>query len=578
MNHINTPGLGTILAAAVLAMPPVLHAAAPNATPPDAGSLLREQRQQRQLPRQLMQPGEEESVTPTSPASAMVMIKDFTFSGHEGLVTEEELRQLVEKAIGTSMSLADLQALVDTITTHLRDKGWILARAYLPEQDVTSGLIAITIIPGKSDGSLRIEKATTVRIGSLRLERMGEQAVRPGEPVDGRDLERILSLMNDLPGINARMLLSPGTAPGTVAVKAVVNEGPIFSGGLWGDNHGNSYTGAGRGNALLTANDPFGWGDRLSLLATLTDGLNQGGFTYALPIGYSGLSGDVTYTGMNYKLGKEFAALDYTGDSQTIEAGLSYPWLRSRTASTIFRLNYGYANLHDEQAGIEYHDKKVNRLSLGAHGDWNDNVFDGGRSTWTIEATGGNFAEDNALTAEDAVFNGTDGGFVRFNLGLSRLQRLTKRLNLSLAWSGQLANDNLDSSEKLYLGGPYGVRAYPVGEGPANSGHLLNADLIYTLPLPTTWGTLQLDGFYDAGQITLYADSYPGDINTATGDNSYWLQGAGLGLNYSYESLFALRTAWAHTIGSNAGRDLQNNDADGKSDDNRFWLQAILYL
>jgi hemolysin activation/secretion protein len=525
-----------------------------------------------------MQPGEEESVKPSSPAGAMVMIKDFTFSGHEGLVTEEELRQLVEKAIGTSMSLADLQALVDTITTHLRDKGWILARAYLPEQDVTSGLIAITIIPGKSDGSLRIEKATTVRIGSLRLERMGEQAVRPGEPVDSRDLERVLSLMNDLPGINARMLLSPGTAPGTVAVKAVVNEGPIFSGGLWGDNHGNYYTGAGRGNALLTANDPFGWGDRLSLLATLSDGLNQGGFTYALPMGYSGLSGDVTYTGMNYKLGKEFAALDYTGDSQTIEAGLNYPWFRSRTASTIFRLNYGYANLHDEQAGIEYHEKKVNRLSLGAHGDWNDNVFDGGRTTWTIEATGGNFVEDNALTAEDAVFNGTEGGFSRFNLGLSRLQRLTRQLNLSLAWSGQLANDNLDSSEKLYLGGPYGVRAYPVGEGPANSGHLLNADLIYTLPLPTTWGTLQLDGFYDAGQVTLYADRYPGDINTATGDNSYWLQGAGLGLNYSYGSLFALRTAWAHTIGSNPGRDVQNNDADGKSDDNRFWLQAILYL
>ncbi|PZN73481.1 MAG: hypothetical protein DM484_22590 [Candidatus Methylumidiphilus alinenensis] len=44
---------------------------------------------------------------------------------------------------------------------------------------------------------------------------------------------------------------------------------------------------------------------------------------------------------------------------------------------------------------------------------------------------------------------------------------------------------NLSSSEKFSLGGPYGVRAYGVGEAPSDEMLLLSAELRASLPKPT---------------------------------------------------------------------------------------------
>ena len=41
---------------------------------------------------------------------------------------------------------------------------------------------------------------------------------------------------------------------------------------------------------------------------------------------------------------------------------------------------------------------------------------------------------------------------------------------------GQLAFDNLDSSEKMELGGAYGVRAYPEGEAFGDEGYIATAE------------------------------------------------------------------------------------------------------
>ena len=162
------------------------------------------------------------------------------------------------------------------------------------------------------------------------------------------------------------------------------------------------------------------------------------------------------------------------------------------------------------------------------------------------------------------------------NFGLTRLQRLADRITLNCSWSAQIAHNNLDSSEKFNLGGPSGVRAYPVGEASGDMGHLFNTDLRFDLPLPAAYGTLQITGFYDAGQIILHKNPWINAINTATNRNDYWLQGAGTGFNYAYNRLASIKATWAHTIGDNPGRSTTGQDSDGRSEQNRFWLQAMI--
>ena len=95
---------------------------------------------------------------------------------------------------------------------------------------------------------------------------------------------------------------------------------------------------------------------------------------------------------------------------------------------------------------------------------------------------------------EDAL--DTAGHFRKWTLSFQRQQRLTNRLSLNLQVRGQLASKNLDSVEKILLGGINGVRAYPEGEAPGDSGWIANAELREVI---TPWWQQGL--FFDGGGV-----------------------------------------------------------------------------
>jgi hemolysin activation/secretion protein len=103
------------------------------------------------------------------------------------------------------------------VTRRLKDEGWVLARAYLPEQDVTDGLVTIEILPGRLDTqgrAFRIEAigARPLRIDPERLGAILTALIPAGEPIRQADLDRAILLINDLPGIDALARLEAGEA------------------------------------------------------------------------------------------------------------------------------------------------------------------------------------------------------------------------------------------------------------------------------------------------------------------------------------------------------------------------------
>lgn len=504
----------------------------------------------------------------------MVEVKAFRFTGYRGLATETELQKLVAGAVGKRLDVSALRELTAKVTAYLRNKGWFLAQAYLPQQDVTSGTIIIAILEGTSDAPMHFKCNQDSRIHQGFLRAMGAQAVQAGQPVKEQSLERCLLLMNDLPGVSAKAALCPGNSPGSTDVGVDVNEGPLISGSVFGDDYGNHYTGSWRGSTMMNISDPYGYGDQMSLLFTGAEGLEQGVASYSLPLSSTGLLGTLSYTSLHYNLLGDLSSLDGNGDSNVVTAGLSYPLLRSRTANIWAAFNYSFINLVDNQESVTTSNKQLNQGAFSLNGNHYDNFCGGGYMTGKVGATTGYLNE----SGPDIGITGTQGSYTFFNFQLARLQKLTSSTTLNLSFTDQLGMNNLDSSQQFILGGPYGVRAYPVGEASGDDGQMFNVDLFLDLPIPARLGTLKLDGFFDAGHISLHSNPWINSVNTATGDNSYWIQGAGLGLIYKYEQRFALTATWAHVIGANPGRSFQNEDADGRSLDNRFWMQGIVYF
>jgi hemolysin activation/secretion protein len=552
------------------------------ATVPDAGSLLREQQQQQapRLPDSLPKPDESAvERSPLTDSGVKVVVQGFRFVGIEGMATEAELQELLKDAVGKEQGLTDLQRLAGLVTDYLRGKGFFLARAYLPNQDVTAGIIEIVVLGGRVDGGATIRAKEPRRIRDSVLRGMIDSSVKSGEALHESKLERSLTLLNDLPGITAHGTLERGATSGSTKVLLDVAEGPLLGGGISGDNFGNRYTGVWRSTGSASVNDPFGIGDQFSLSLTGAEGLFQGRAAYNTQLHSSGLKGGVSYTGLYYKIGKELESLSANGRADTIGANLSYPILRSRTFSLWSNLSYEFRMMDDYANNALTRDRDIHVGTFDLSASGYDNFGGGGLTSLRLATTGGGLklgekSDDQA----DMATAKTAGGYFKFSYSVARLQRLIGDLSLFASASGQLAGSNLDSSEKFILGGPAGVRSYPVGEASGDEGHCFTTELRYDVPIKTVLGSLQLVGFLDAGNITLHKTEWTNSVTTATGKNNYWLSGGGLGINLSKAGLYALRASWARTIGDNPGRSTAGNNADNNSEDNRFWLQASVWF
>uniref|UniRef100_Q3ARQ7 Hemolysin activation/secretion protein-like protein n=1 Tax=Chlorobium chlorochromatii (strain CaD3) TaxID=340177 RepID=Q3ARQ7_CHLCH len=548
---------------------------------PNAGSLQQQQRpaavskqfkQNVQADKKATEKSKPLAIKPS--AEGKVFVKRFTFSGYEGTVSQDELQNMVKPYVGKQFSMEQLDAVSANITSELRAKGW-LALATLPPQDVTSGTVHVAINTGKaamtsitSDGSIRICKRP--------LRQIAEKTCPPGSPLNTNDQERAVLLMNDIPGIAATTSLSKGMQAGTTDVNYLIHEGALLSGVLWADNYGNRYTGSLMQYAVLNINDPFHCGEQIMLNAAHSAGMWRGGANYSVPMPFlfAGLTGHAGVSGMQYELLEELEVLDYKGTSVKADAGFSYALHRSRKANLTSDVSYTYKGLKDRMSNTDLRDGTIQFVTFGLSGNYHDDLFFGALTTADVSITKGSLDEK----IRDIHLSGAQGGYTRFNLELTRYQRFSEPCALDLTFSAQHTLKNLDSSDKFYLGGPYTVRAYPLGEAAGDHGALFKADLRHRIPVPAEWGDMFVNAFYDVGHVTLNKDRYAGDSATmnATGSNDYWLQGAGVGLRYDISETFTLQGCWAHTIGKNSGRAFDGNNSDGKSDNHRFWVQGLM--
>jgi hemolysin activation/secretion protein len=534
--------------------------AAMAAQAPDAGQMLESIKPPLSLP-----PAASDVLPETAPArpamalpgDVKVFVKAFRIVGAQ-VFSEAQLLELLTDSTGREWSLAELQGLAERITRHFRDHGYLLARAYLPAQDIKDGLLTIAVLEGRLG---KVEMHNRSLLGDATAQRQLSE-LQPGAAVQAEPLERTLLLLNDLPGVEVRSTLKPGASVGLTDLDISLGAGPRLAGSLEGDNFDNSYTGSERLGANLAINSPAGLGDTLSLRGlTSGAGMNYGRLAYQLPVGAYATQVGLAWSQMRYELGEDFEALNAHGNASIASAYVLQPLLRSRQARLNGQLTYERKVLEDqvEITGTVI-DKTLDVWSLGLSGDQQDGWLGGGATQYSASLVAGRLQLDEASAALDDAGLDSQGTYAKLAFQFTRLQRLTDRFSFRGRVSGQGAAKNLDSSEKLSLGGAYGVRAYPQGEAPSDDAWLVSLELRYS-PAPA-W---QLFGFYDAGGGRLSHSPVAG-----TSENSRTLSGAGLGAAWALPADISLQAFTAWRTGAEPTADKDRSP--------RLWLQTVKYF
>lgn len=464
-----------------------------------------------------------------------IEVKKVTVTGGT-VFSPESLEALVAEYSTGTKTLGDLQKAAAKITAHYRKNGYFLARAYLPKQSLTNGEVTINVLEGKL-GEVKVEN--TSRLNESKANAMLAK-VKAGEPLQKKSVDRALLLLSDMPGVGAvDSRVEAGANTGETNLIVGLKEAPLFNGRLELDNHGSLYSGRYRVGGSVNANSPFGFGEQFSARLMVSDeDLIFGRLGAQVPIGSDGLTLSGGYSRTQYSLGDSFDPLDARGNSDTVDAGLRYPFIRSQNLNIYGSLGAEYRKLQDEIRSTNTKTNKNAKVGNAAlNADWRDGFGGGGANQAGLTFTHGKLNIETASAAAiDALGAKTEGNYSKWNWNLSRQQAISQKLSASMQARGQFTGDNQDSAEKFVLGGPNGVRAYPAGEASGDKGWLASAELRYAL-MPQLAASL----FYDVGGIEVNANKF------LTTSNTRDIAGAGVGLsgyykNFDWRAVAAWRT------------------------------------
>ncbi|MBS9779424.1 MAG: ShlB/FhaC/HecB family hemolysin secretion/activation protein [Moraxellaceae bacterium] len=519
-------------------------------TIPNAGSLSRQvDNQQQNLPQTINEINQPQSNI--SKDNTPIAISNIQLTGNR-LLSQAQLQPLLDKYIGQTTTFGGLQQLSNQINHAYQQAGYPLVKVIIPPQRLENGEVKLLIVESKIN---KMDIDNKSRVADKVVKDYLNQQIKLGHTLNQQDSERALLLVKDLAGTSDVTYQLSGHKDGT-ALGANISSAPLADSYISLDNYGSKNTGKWRFHSGLNVNSPFGLGERISLKAMASGkGLDNFSINGNLPLGFNGVTLNSSINHTSYELGGEFKDLEATGRSNTINAGLKYPIIRTNKKNLAVSGTAQYKDLTDQYGATNTKtDKSLQSFTLGLNGSYRDNWLNGGYTQWKFENTIGNLSIDSAdALAIDKASAKTDGKYYQVNGSIYRTQYLDPNFTLTGGLQGQWANKNLDSSEQIGFGGANAISAYNNNDVSADMGIIGNLELRYNIN-----PNIAVSAFYDVGKAKLRKNPY------TQADNDINLHGGGIGLYSQYKNLsLQSKVAW------------RTDDKLNKDDDKpEFWLSA----
>ncbi|MCX8980507.1 ShlB/FhaC/HecB family hemolysin secretion/activation protein [Citrobacter portucalensis] len=242
------------------------------------------------------------------------------------------LQKLANRAAGHCLGGKGINTLMGILQSRLIDSGYVTTRVLAPQQNLHSGKLILTILPG----TIRQVRFTPQSGHYVSL--FNSFPVKPGALLDLRDIEQGLENLQRVPGVQASMDIIPGKQPGESDILLDWKPSGMWRFGLSLDDAGSRSTGRYQGGVTLYVDNPLSLSDTLYLNAGRAlqphgdKGTHNYTGQYAVPFGYwmtsltassndyyqtiAGLNGDYRYRGKSNNLAFQLSRVLHRSGSQ----------------------------------------------------------------------------------------------------------------------------------------------------------------------------------------------------------------------------------------------------------------------
>ena len=470
------------------------------------------------------------------------------------ILTRDEINSVVGPYIGKNILISDVQAAINALNNLYAEKGFVTARAYLPEQTVSNGNLRIELIESKI-GNISVVNNKYTRSKYI-LNRMPE---KEGDLFDIVSLEQdVLDFNRYHDGVNLMANLKAGTVPGTTDIELTAEETfPFHLIGMM-DSSGRRSTGQLRGGPAIVADSLFHNRDQMTLGAYFSKGSQSPFFDYSYPI--------------NKKDGR--IGFSYSSTFAKVING-QYDWMGLKSNSYLYSLYYDQPIVRTR--GFEF--KTFASLNYKRSRSWsrlgdifseiyNQPISDPIKDTDQVTSItlGANIRKDTKygiwylnqnVEAAIPIFD-SESSYFKIAGGALRLHDFSHGIIGQLRGSYQVIpnSKHIPYLDQFQVGGLATVRGYSEGVTIGKNGYFLSGELMF--PLGPRFiarkggGTRKFIGNYLKGAV--FADT--AGIFPYVGEDyyngSYFLASIGMGLRVQLPGDLSARLYWGYPLVNNA--------------------------
>lgn len=415
-----------------------------------------------------------------------------------------ELQQIWADDLGQTISLNDVYGIAQQITRKYRNDGYIITQAIIPQQTIDDGYVTIKVVEGFIDDVILQDADDT--IANQRVLNLANNLTQQ-RPLTASALERWLLIVNDIPGMSARSIISPSETTVGGANLTIIPSIKPFNASMNIDNYGSRYLGPLQASVAGQANNLLGLAETIQLQYVTDpddDERAYGFLRYAMPINNYGTKIGFDYSHSDTVPGFKLDAFDVNGRSDVFGVDLSHPITRSRTQNLTGSLRFDYRSLRSKNI-IDTFTTQDRIASIRAGLDYN--VFD---NFWKPAVNQASLILSQGIKLFNVSENGDanmtrangDPQYTKIEAELSRLQTLSQDFSILTSIKGQLSNNPLLSSEEMGFGGRGYGRGYDSSEIVGDDGFGASIELRWNPNHQISYiKDYEIFGFYDFGKV-----------------------------------------------------------------------------
>lgn len=403
---------------------------------------------------------------------------------------------------GQKITVEKLYDIANQITKKYHEDGFIFSRALIPEQEIEDGSAKISVAEGYiHDVHVQNDLPDSYLVDGII------EAVKKSRPLNIRDLERAMLLMDRLPGQKAQAVLEPvkreSANAGEIDLNIIIRKkDPQFFASV--DNYGSCYIGPWQAGSVAVLPHDFLYKGETTLSIYAAQPLKElkyGAISEKIPLTSDGLTLRASAQANASEPGSRLKSLELKNKFRSFKLELKYPLVLTRSEKISPYLSFESNDSQSDILGTRLYHDRLSVLRLGLNHQFADSLL--GKNTYDIILSKGL----NILGVRDtgsADLSRAEGhsDFTKVNFEASRTQGLGNvPFSLKLGVAGQYAFSELLSSEEMGYGGPMFGRAYDNSEITGDSGIKTSIELAHDPFMVAKHVIMQPFMFYDFAKL-----------------------------------------------------------------------------